>query len=240
MSEQVESIVVHPPDSHNPPIELDLDKFMGTWHVTHSTLPLWTTKKDVTITYAMKPSPADDSTVRFDDIVEYRAKSDTPNSKPSRVVGVDTLLAPPHSDTAAAGNTDGASAPRPAQTRYKWRGKGWLVIASSRWQVLGCSRDPSAENPHAWAVTYFEKTLFTPPGLDIYARTAQGLPDELVEVIISKVKALGGDVAKLANTFFEVERSGWPLGKVGIAATQKRIGRVNKADVVTHMVISPS
>ncbi|KAM5533309.1 hypothetical protein V8D89_012983 [Ganoderma adspersum] len=239
--------VLHAPSEHNPPIDLCLEKFMGTWYVTHSTLPLWKSKKDVTITYTLKTSSSADGAVKFDDVVEYRSKSDAPSSTPSRVVGVDTLVtqsnvgtnAPPTS--AASGsrplggsnaNTSDASSsavpatspsadlpstsapnvtaspPKPAQTRYKWRGKGWLVIASSRWQLLGCSADPSPGSAGAWAVTYFEKTMFTPAGLDIYARTADGLPADVVAEIIAKAKGLGGEVAKLAEGFFEVERSG--------------------------------
>ncbi|CDO78165.1 hypothetical protein BN946_scf184467.g4 [Trametes cinnabarina] len=240
-TQEVGNVVLYSPDVHAPPIELDLDNFMQTWHVTHSTLSLWTTKKDVTITYTMKPSSSGDSTVRFDDVVEYRSRSDTPSSKPSRVIGVDTLLTPESDLTSrTADGGDAASGPRSAQPRFKWRGKGWLAIASSRWQVLGYSRDTSPDNPTAWVVTYFEKTLFTPPGLDIYARTARGLPDELVEEIISKLKALGGNVAKLAATFFEVERSGWPMGQVGDANARKRLGPVDKADVITHIALSPS
>ena len=179
----------------------------------------------------MKTSPSDE-TVKFDDVVEYRSKTDPSSSIRSRVVGIDTLISSPESDapTGAPGSgspTSGTDTPvpaaaniaghaqgmapsdsKPAQTRYKWRGKGWLMIASSRWQLLGCSKDPSPENAAAWAVTYFEKTLFTPAGLDIYSRTAQGLPSEVVQQIIGKVKALGGNVAKLAEGFFEVERSG--------------------------------
>ncbi|EJF65138.1 hypothetical protein DICSQDRAFT_152415 [Dichomitus squalens LYAD-421 SS1] len=221
-------IVLHPPNAHNPPIELDLEKFMGKWYVIHSTLPLWKSRKDVTITYALKTSPSEE-TVKFDDIVEYRSKSDPPTSSRSRVVGIDTLIsspdtnAPPASSAARSGPLGGSDAPstgsapadaavatsnKSAQTRYKWRGKGWLVIASSRWQLLGCSADPSPENAAAWAVTYFEKTLFTPAGLDIYSRTAAGLPADVVAEIVEKAKGLGGDVAKLAEGFFEVERSG--------------------------------
>ena len=183
----------------------------------------------------MKTPPSSDGAVKFDDVVEYRSKSDPPSSARSRVVGVDTLVthstsgtnAPPSSTapgsrppggslstsdatTSATPATPPSSAPdttKSAQTRYKWRGKGWLVIASSRWQLLGCSADPSPGNAGAWAVTYFEKTLFTPAGLDIYARTADGLPADVVAEIIAKAKGLGGDVAKLAEGFFEVERS---------------------------------
>lgn len=140
--------------------------------------------------------------MQFDDTVEYRGASDPATSTRSRVTGVDTLATPESSTSADA---DGHP---PAPTRYKWRGKGWLAVATSRWQVLGCSADTSPENAHAWAVTYFEKTLFTPQGLDIYARTAAGLPPALVVQIVAQAKALGGDVAALADAFFEVGRSG--------------------------------
>ncbi|RPD63928.1 hypothetical protein L227DRAFT_572374 [Lentinus tigrinus ALCF2SS1-6] len=204
MSKSTETIILFPPDSQNPPIDLDLDKFMGTWHVTHSTLPLWKSRKDVTITYGLKTSLSDE-VIKFDDIVEYRAKSDPPSSTRSRVVGIDTLMS-----STATPHTQGTTPPssKQAQTRYKWRGKGWLMIASSRWQLLGCSEDPSPGNAAAWAVTYFEKTLFTPAGLDIYSRTARGLPSEAVQEILGKVKELGGDVAKISEGFFELERSG--------------------------------
>ncbi|KAI0645374.1 hypothetical protein C8Q79DRAFT_964333 [Trametes meyenii] len=212
MAAPIEDVVLHQPDAHNSPIDLDLNKFMGTWHVVKSTLPLWKSRKDVTITYALKSSPSNGATVQFDDTVEYRSKSDPASSRRSRVTGVDTLVEPSEANASAAAAADTTAsesgAPsRPAQTRFKWRGKGWLAVATSRWQVLGCSRDPSPENPHAWAVTYFEKTLFTPAGLDVYARTAEGLPEAFVQEIIAKARALGGDVAKLAEAFFEVERS---------------------------------
>ena len=45
--------------------------------------------------------------------------------------------------------------------------KGWLMIASSKWQVLGYGE--------GWAITYFAKTLFTPAGIDIYIRAEQGI-----------------------------------------------------------------
>ncbi|KAI0769331.1 hypothetical protein BD413DRAFT_613880 [Trametes elegans] len=238
MATETESVVLHAPDVHNPPIELDLDKFMGTWHVTHSTLPLWKSKKDVTITYALKPS-SNATTVQFLDTVEYRSKSDPATSSRSRVVGVDTLLAPPESSQSST-SADGSRA-RPAPTRYKWRGKGWLAVASSRWQVLGCSRDVGPSNTGAWAVTYFEKTLFTPPGLDVYARTPAGLPPALVRALVREAEALGGDVAHLARGLFEVERSGVePSSSAEVVDASHRIGPVDKVDTLTHMALSPS
>lgn len=90
--------------------------------------------------------------------------------------------------------------------RFKWRGNGLLSIASSKWQVLGCNTS-EAEGSHRWAVTFFERTLFTPAGLDIYARSAKGIPEPLLKEIIEEIKTVGGDVAALSEGFFEIERT---------------------------------
>jgi hypothetical protein len=139
-------------------------------------------KKDVTITYA--PHASDPA--KFDDVVAYRAAGAAPASSLSRIVGVDTL----------------ANAP----ARFKWRGRGWLAPITSRWQLLGV-RAADAEDGPAWAVTFFEKTLFTPAGIDLYARSGAGLPDALVEEIKDKLKGVGGDVARLAEELFLLEHS---------------------------------
>lgn len=122
---------------------------------------------------------------KFDDLVEYYPSSAKPGSKPSTVAGTDRQL---------------------SVGRFKWRGNGLLFIASSRWQILGCNTS-GAEGGHCWAVTFFEKTLFTPAGLDIYARSAEGLPEPLLKEIFEKIKAVGGGIATLSETFFEVERT---------------------------------
>jgi len=143
-------------------------------------------KKNVSITYT-PPSNAGSpqGLVKFDDLVEYYPSSAKHGSKPSTVAGTDHTL---------------------AVGRFNWRGNGLLFIATSKWQVLGCNTSDE-EDSHPWAVTFFERTLFTPAGLDIYARSAEGLPRPLLEEIFEKIKAVGGDVAALSETFFEVERT---------------------------------
>ncbi|KAF8305157.1 hypothetical protein DL93DRAFT_371183 [Clavulina sp. PMI_390] len=189
-------IEIHPPDSFHASLSrenFDIDKFMGKWHVLHSSLPLWKNKKDVTITYtplgSVDPSstPSDDP-IRFNDIVEYRSASSTssPPSTRSRIEGIDTLQPPPK---------DAPDGYRPAAS-YKWRGKGWLMIASSKWQVLGYGDD--------WAVTYFSATLFTPAGIDIYSRSEGGVSKKLYENIVSQLTSGGGEMQKLAESLFEV------------------------------------
>jgi hypothetical protein len=152
----------------------------------HSLLTPLQSKKDVSITYTPLSDPVSpQGTVKFDDLVEYYSCSAKPGSKPSTVAGTDHAL---------------------AVGRFKWRGNGLLVIASSKWQVLGCNTS-DAQGSHPWAVTYFEKTLFTPAGLDIYTRSAEGLPEPLLREIFEKIKGMGGDVAAMSETFFEVERT---------------------------------
>lgn len=79
------------------------------------------------------------------------------------------------------------------------------MIATSRWQMLGYNSGDDGQVP--WALTYFEKTLFTPAGMDIYSRTPEGLSADLVGEIFAQVKSLGGDAALIAEDFFEVERT---------------------------------
>jgi hypothetical protein len=146
-------------------------------------------KKDVTISYSLLAAAAG-TKPQFEDTVEYRARPAPASSPPSRIVGVDTL----HSTSPDA------------PTCFKWRGRGLLLLITSSWQLLGLhGATPAAP---AWAVTYFEKTLFTPTGIDIYARTAAGLPEALVRDIVRGLEAQGGAVAALAAGLFEVPRSG--------------------------------
>ncbi|CAE6419953.1 unnamed protein product [Rhizoctonia solani] len=184
------AIMIHQPDSFHSSLsreQFDVDKFMGKWHVVQSTLPLWKSRSDVTITYSpIHVSPSADA-IKFNDTVEYRSRT-APGSAKSRVIGVDTLVARPHG--APEGYTSGVS--------YHWRGKGWLMVATSNWQVLGY-------NPEVgWAVTYFSKTLFTPAGLDVYVRDPTSVGKDVIDGILEATKKIGGEVGRLAEGFFEV------------------------------------
>lgn len=166
----------------------------GPWHVTHSTLPMWRSNKNVVITYTFLPSssPAsstssdepDPSTSKIDDLVTY---SPLTSSSLKTVRGIDT----PSPTVPAA---------------YNWRGKGWLKIASSHWEVLGWG-----EEEGGWMVTYFAKTLFTPAGVDFYARRKGGLSEGLVGRLrgemgrVAEGEGEGGVFGKLRGEVFEVK-----------------------------------
>ncbi|KFY14909.1 hypothetical protein V492_02338 [Pseudogymnoascus sp. VKM F-4246] len=156
------------------------DSITGTWHVTHSTLPMWKKARNVAITYAPL---SEDANPKLDDTVTYQGLT---GSNLKTVSGIDTP------------SGDGA---------WSWRGKGWLMIASSHWQFLGYGGGAAGKEGEGWAVTYFQKTLFTPAGIDIYSRRKEGLSAETVEGITA---ALGEneseEIRGLAKVLFEVKR----------------------------------
>ncbi|TRX94586.1 hypothetical protein FHL15_004538 [Xylaria flabelliformis] len=145
-----------------------------TWSVTHSTLSMWRSAQNVRITYTPhNRSSASDSnspTVN-DNIVEYEKK----NGKG----GVKTVLGTEKPDPMVPG-------------AWNWRGKGWLKIASSHWQILGWGERPlpGGEGVERWVVTWFAPTLFTDEGIDLYSDRKEGLSKETADDIINALKRL--------------------------------------------------
>lgn len=182
------------------------DFLTGTWHVTHSSLPLWRSKRNVNITYTPLPDKTTrTNTPQLDDLVQYQEST----GKTKSVHGIDT----PSRDSGA----------------WDWRGRGWLVIASSHWECLGFGihaphandNDGDGEgngteegNGHSngngnpenqWMVTYFAKTLFTPAGIDIYSRRKEGLPTAFVEEILGVLRGFDvGEITELADSVFQI------------------------------------
>jgi hypothetical protein len=88
---------------------------------------------------------------------------------------------------------------------WNWRGRGWLMIASSHWEVLGYGGEDE-ENGERWVVTYFAKTLFTPAGIDIYSRKKEGLKEETLNSVKQALKKVDSEVVmKLAGELFVVK-----------------------------------
>jgi hypothetical protein len=167
----------------------------GPWNVTHSTLPMWKKSRNVRITY----TPISSTTpAAIDDVVTYQSLG---SDKIKTVLGVDKAFEVDPPSTTAEG-TD-ASEER-ASLGYDWRGKGWLVIATSKWEILGYGEEGTGNR---YVVTYFAKTLFTPAGVDFYSRKGNLTP-ETIEGIKVGLVGLGGEVAKLASEVFEVKMDG--------------------------------
>lgn len=159
----------------NTPFAAPTNEWLGrTWTVTHSTLSMWRSAQNVRITYVpRKPAPGVDADAPAvnDNIVEYESKNGKGGVK--TVLGVEK---PDHTIPAA----------------WNWRGKGWLVIASSHWEVLGWGERPMAngEGVERWAVTWFAPTLFTEEGLDLYSDRKEGLQKETADDILKALKQL--------------------------------------------------
>lgn len=152
-----------------------LDFLHGAWHVTHSTLPMWKSNRNVVIKY----TPAEGDTGGIHDLVSYKPLG---SDKHKEIHGF---------------NTPDASIP----ASYKWRGKGWLKVTSSEWEVLGYGQEEGG-----WVVTFFKKTIFSPAGIDIYAKKHGGLSEELLETIISEVKKIkDADIQKMVGSLFPIK-----------------------------------
>ena len=138
----------------------------------------------------------------IDDVVTYQSLSST---KIKTVHGVDKPFSVPNTaapSAGAAGAEAGVAADVDvASLAYHWRGKGLLMIASSKWEILGYGEEEATGN--SWVVTYFAQTMFTPAGVDFYSRKGS-LSPETVEGIKSELAGLGGEVEKLATKLFEV------------------------------------
>lgn len=147
---------------------------------------MWKSKRNVRIKYTpLPPSHSgieQSNTDRLDDHVTYQ---DLKHDKISTIDGVDT----------AAGTETGRG-------EWDWRGKGWLKIASSHWEILGWGEEA---NGNKWAVTMFAKTIFTPAGIDIYSQSSSGLQPQTVSSIQASLVAIADDsVKELADKLFEV------------------------------------
>jgi hypothetical protein len=171
--------------SSSPPPPLDF--LLRTWHVTHSTLPMWRKARNVRITYtALPPSPS--GAPRLDDLVEYQSNKHphnpaVDNTKTKAVAGVDT--------SAADNGTDTSS--------WDWKGKGLLFFVHSHWEVLGWGETQTAAGgSERWVVTWFQKTIFSAEGLDIYC-DGKGLSEETYGAIMTALKTLPKAAAELVE-----------------------------------------
>ncbi|KAK1061680.1 hypothetical protein LTR33_012657, partial [Friedmanniomyces endolithicus] len=195
------NIIIRPPSfsAANPPLGYQsptLAWLTETWHVTHSTLPMWKNKRNVRIQYTTLPpstgsNSAASETDRIDDLVTYQGLT---GDKVTTLHGVDKL-----STTTSTGSNG------QAKDAWDWRGKGWLKIAGSHWEVLGWGEEVATGNK--WVVTEFAKTLFTPAGVDVYSQRPEGLQQITLEGIKRALEGTGDEnVKRMAVELFEIKR----------------------------------
>lgn len=107
--------------------------------------------------------------------------------QPKRIEGVDTAVMEVGEDGESTGSVRG----------WKWSGKGWLKVAGgSYWEVLGWGE----RGGEKWVVTWFESTMFTPSGVDIYCDGKGGVSEALFGAIEEALKKVeGGGVGELCG-----------------------------------------
>ncbi|CAG7554782.1 uncharacterized protein B0J16DRAFT_345385 [Fusarium flagelliforme] len=155
-----------PSTKNSPPVDPPtLDWITTTWSVTHSTLSMWRDARNVRITYKMLPGTSD-GRPRIDDLVEYEPLSKDGTLK--TVEGVDTQA---------------------SSIGWDWRGKGWLSIVHTHWELLGWGEVVTAEGvKERWAVTWFAPTIFTKEGVDIYCDRKEGLSEATYARVLEALK----------------------------------------------------
>ncbi|KZO93394.1 hypothetical protein CALVIDRAFT_600834 [Calocera viscosa TUFC12733] len=155
------------------------EAFAGQWFLVRSTMGMWQTHKDTSITYTLS-TPLPD--LVYTDSKAFRATSASSDKAPTVIDGISTLQASENG------------------LQFRWRGSGFLLrLATSTWQILGYDIE------EGWFVTFFDKTLFTSAGLDIYTRKPGSVSPERLAEIIKAAQALEGDAGKFAEGFFEVK-----------------------------------
>ncbi|KAL2891212.1 hypothetical protein HOO65_010570 [Ceratocystis lukuohia] len=167
-------------ERHASPAAPPVEWLSRTWSVTHSTLDMWRSARNVRITYSQLPSK--NNRARMDDLVEYESNKTAANHPVKSVVGVDTVC-----------GHDASS--------WTWRGRGLLFFVSSHWEILAWGENtlPSGEI-ECWTVTWFAPTLFTKEGIDIYCSRPEGLSEDMYSQILIGLKRMEGkQVPKLVS-----------------------------------------
>ncbi|KAG9032470.1 histidinolphosphatase [Tulasnella sp. JGI-2019a] len=176
-------ILIHTPDSTESCFSqktFPYDRLMEQWTVMASTLPLWKGRKNVTISYSpIDGKPMSDT---FLDKVQFSwSEATAPGTERWTLEGVDTVQLINKGELST--NTENG-------VKYRWAATGLMgwVCPPANWQLLGffLANDPQRKDED-WVVTYFGKTLFTPAGLDIYARNPKAFDISKVRKIISKM-----------------------------------------------------
>jgi len=154
-----------PSNFTTPPLEW----LQATWYVTHSTLPMWRKAKNVRITYKIISPSSPSGPVLLDDEVCSEPTQRTLLPQPKSIKGVDTP------------DGDGT---------WNWRGRGWLKVASSHWEVLGWGERDIGGEKEMWVVTWFAPSMFTPAGVDLYSSRREGLSEETFRDIMAGLESL--------------------------------------------------
>ena len=136
--------------------KISLQTLEGRWYIHLTNFPMWLKgdRTNPTFNYSVQEK---NGIIGLKDEVQFII-----NGEQKSIKGFDTPL-----------NIE--------NTKFEWRGRRWMKILKSRWQILYSTKK--------WAIIYFEKTLFTPEGYDVIARD-ETLSDDLLIEIEAKLNEL--------------------------------------------------
>ena len=143
---------------------IPLETFEGTWYVQYTDLKFWLDGKRHSPTLNYQVMQKGKVTGLRDEVKFFQVKRN--GDKKKSIVGFDKPDL------------------KGGESAFVWRGKGILVLLSSKWDLLYMSPDG------AWALTHFEKTAFTAEGHDVITR-AEVMDDQVKKEVQAKLKELG-------------------------------------------------
>jgi len=128
-----------------------LNAIAGKWYVQYTNFPMWLNGNKINPEFNYTVTERKGNTVLLDEVVFEK------NGKQKNITGYDKIM--------DANNS-----------KFIWRGKGFLVLLKSKWDIVFA--DESGE----WILIHFDKTIFTPEGYDVITRN-KNLDAELQNTI---------------------------------------------------------
>lgn len=126
----------------------------GKWYVVATNFPMWLDKKNTDPNFNYTNFRVKNEKQLFDDCVVYNKEK-----KLKSIKGKDKQK-------------------HPDELRFSWRGKGMLALFKSNWRVIASDKEGR------WLAVYSSKTLISPEGVDVIART-KNLSESEIKGIIS-------------------------------------------------------
>jgi len=139
---------------------IPLETYVGKWYINMTTFPMWLKGDKKNPTFNYTIQTKNEKPTLHGDVQYFNKKG-----KLKHITGFDK----PMNDY---------------NTAFQWRGKGFLWLFKSNWSIIAYHREQQ------WAIMYFEKTLATPEGYDVFSKQKQ-LDDKTLETINKKLEELG-------------------------------------------------
>ncbi|RDL36202.1 uncharacterized protein BP5553_06814 [Venustampulla echinocandica] len=173
------------------------------WHISASTLPIWRTKRNCTVTYTALPLEAPIS--RLNSLTAYLPSILAPVPSPP-LPRIDDLVHYQEQTSDAVQSIHAINTMWPDNPAgWSWVGVGWfLSLIQCEWEIFGYGKLEGGGN---WMVMHFRKTWLSPEGLDLFTTGEEKLSAQAYEEIMGLVRKLGnGELEALVGEFERMAR----------------------------------